>query len=194
MGRVFCGAYSGNYGLFVIFTETVLKGAFLIDLEKLEDSRGFFARTWCQREFEAHGIAFRQVQCNLSYNKEKGILRGMHLQSSPHEEAKLLCCIKGAIFDVIIDLRPASPTFTQHVSAVLSAENRRMMYLPGGFAHGFQTLQDDTEIFYQMSEWYAPEYARGVRWNDPAFRIQWPDHARLISDRDQSYPDFIMPT
>ncbi len=177
----------------MIFTETTLKGAFLIDLEKLEDSRGFFARTWCQREFETHGIAFRQVQCNVSYNKEKGILRGMHFQSSPHEEAKLIWCIKGAIFDVIIDLRPGSPTFSQHITAVLTAENRRMIYVPEGFAHGFQTLRDDTEIFYQMSERYAPEYAKGVRWNDPAFGIQWPVDERLISDRDQSYSDFIIP-
>jgi len=177
----------------VIFTETTLKGAFLIDLEKLEDSRGFFARTWCQREFETHGITFRQVQCNVSYNKKKGVLRGMHFQSAPHEEAKLLCCTRGAIFDVIIDLRPASPTFSQHISAVLTAENRRMIYVPEGFAHGFQTLQDDTEIFYQMSERYAPEYAKGVRWNDPAFGIQWPEDEQLISDRDQSYLDFIIP-
>lgn len=175
------------------FKETTLIGAFLIDPEKFEDSRGFFARTWCQREFEAHGIAFRQVQCNVSYNKKKGILRGMHFQSAPHEEAKLICCTKGAIFDVIIDLRPGSPTFSQHITAVLTAENHRMIYVPEGFAHGFQTLQDDTEIFYQMSEWYAPEYAKGVRWNDPAFGIQWPDDERLISDRDQNYPDFIIP-
>ncbi|MCZ6800222.1 MAG: dTDP-4-dehydrorhamnose 3,5-epimerase [Nitrospirae bacterium] len=177
----------------MIFTETTLKGAFLIDLEKLEDSRGFFARTWCQREFETHGINFKLVQCNVSYNKGKGILRGMHFQSSPHEEAKLICCIKGAIFDVIIDLRPGSPTFSQHITAVLTAENRRMIYVPEGFAHGFQTLQDDTEIFYQMSEYYAPEYAKGVRWSDPVFGIQWPDDERVISDRDQSYPDFIIP-
>ena len=177
----------------MIFTETTLKGAFLIDLEKLEDSRGFFARTWCQHEFEAHGINCQLLQCNLSYNKKKGILRGMHFQSSPHEEAKLIWCIKGAIFDVIIDLRPGSPTFSQHITAVLTAENRRMIYVPRGFAHGFQTLQDDTEIFYQMSEYYAPEYAKGVRWNDPVFGIQWPDDERVISGRDQSYQDFIIP-
>jgi dTDP-4-dehydrorhamnose 3,5-epimerase len=176
----------------VIFTETPLKGAFLVDLQKLEDSRGFFARIWCQRESEKYGINFKSVQCNISYNKEKGILRGMHFQSPPHEEAKLVCCIKGEIFDVIVDLRPDSPTFLQHVSAVLTAENHRMFYIPEGFAHGFQALQDDTEVFYQMSEFYAPECAKGVRWNDPAFGIQWPDDKRLISDRDQSYQDFVV--
>ena len=172
----------------------LLKDAFLIDLEKREDSRGFFARTWCKREFEAHGINCQLVQCNLSYNTKKGILRGMHFQSSPREEAKVICCVQGAIFDVIIDLRSGSPTFSQHISVVLTAENRRMIYVPGGFAHGFQTLQDDTEIFYQMSEYYAPEFATGVRWNDPAFGIEWPADERLISDRDQSYPDFVIST
>ena len=175
----------------MIFTETNLKGAFLIDLEKVEDSRGFFARTWCHREFETHGIAFRQVQCNVSYNKKKGVLRGMHFQTSPHEEAKLVCCIKGEVFDVIVDLRPGSPTFLQHVSAVLSAENHRMIYIPEGFAHGFQTLQDDTEVFYQMSEFYAPQSSIGVRWNDPSFGIQWPVEDLIISKRDQEYPDFM---
>jgi dTDP-4-dehydrorhamnose 3,5-epimerase len=176
----------------VIFTATPLQGAFLIDLERHEDSRGFFARTWCQRECEKYGINFKPVQCNLSFNKKKGILRGMHFQSPPHEEAKLVSCIKGEIFDVIVDLRPDSPTFLQHVSAVLTAENHRMIYIPEGFAHGFQALQDDTEVFYQMSEYYDPEYAKGVRWNDPAFGIQWPDDERLISERDQSYQDFVV--
>ncbi len=176
----------------MIFTETLLKGAFLIDPEKIKDTRGFFARTWCRREFEKHGIFFRPVQCNVSYNKKKGVLRGMHYQAAPHPEAKLIWCIKGAIHDVIIDLRPMSPTITQHVSVVLTAENRRMLYIPEGFAHGFQTLENESEIFYQMSEFYAPEYAKGVRWNDPAFEIQWPTDERLISDRDQSFPDFIL--
>ena len=175
------------------FLETPLKGAFLIDPEKLEDARGFFARTWCQWEFERHGISFKPVQCNVSYNKKKGVLRGMHYQAAPHQEAKLIWCIKGAIHDVIIDLRPMSPTITQHLSVVLTAENRRMLYIPEGLAHGFQTLEDESEVFYQMSEFYAPEYAKGVRWNDPAFGIQWPTDERLISDRDQSYPDFIFP-
>lgn len=176
----------------MIFTESQLHGAFLIDPEKIEDSRGFFARTWCRREFERHGISFQPVQCNVSFNENKGVLRGMHYQAVPHQEAKLIWCIKGAIHDVIIDLRPLSPTFTQHVAVVLSAENRRMFYIPEGFAHGFQTLQNESEIFYQMSEFYAPEFAKGVRWNDPLFGIQWPMDERIISDRDQSYPDFIL--
>ncbi|MFZ1747202.1 MAG: dTDP-4-dehydrorhamnose 3,5-epimerase [Nitrospirales bacterium] len=176
----------------MIFTESQLKGAFLIDPEKIEDSRGFFARTWCRREFERHGISFQPVQCNVSFNENKGVLRGMHYQAAPHQEAKLIWCIKGAIHDVIIDLRPLSPTFTQHVAVALSEENRRMLYIPEGFAHGFQTLQNESEVFYQMSEFYAPEFAKGVRWNDPLFGIQWPMDERIISDRDQSYPDFIL--
>ena len=176
----------------MIFTETRLKGSFLVDLEKLEDSRGFFARTWCQRECEKFGINFTPVQCNISYNKTKGTLRGMHFQSTPHEEAKLVSCIKGGIFDVIIDLRSGSPTFLQHITAVLTAENYRMLYIPKGFAHGFQTLQNDTEVFYQMSEFYTSEYSQGVRWNDPAFGIKWPDDVRLVSDRDQRYQDFVL--
>lgn len=174
------------------FTETSLKGAFLIDPEKIEDPRGFFARTWCQRDFERHGISFQPVQSNMSHNKYKGILRGMHYQSAPHEEAKLVWCINGAIHDVIIDLRPLSPTFMQHLSVVLSAENRRILFIPEGFANGFQTLQNESDVFYQMSEFYAPEFAKGVRWNDPAFGIQWPTDERLISDRDQSFPNFIL--
>lgn len=130
----------------MIFTETTLKGAFLIDPERVEDNRGFLARTWCQREFETHGINFRPVQCNISYNKKRGTLRGMHYQSAPHEEAKLVRCTAGAICDVIIDLRPASPTFAQHITVVLSAENRRMLFIPTAFAHGFQTLEDHTEV------------------------------------------------
>ena len=192
MGRGIRGPYPGGKGLSVIFTETLLKGAFLIDPEKIEDSRGFFARTWCQREFERNGISFRPVQCNVSFNKKRGTLRGMHYQASPHQEAKLIWCFKGAIHDVIIDLRPKSPTITQHISVVLTAENCRMLYIPEGLAHGFQTLEDESGIFYQMSEFYAPEYANGVRWNDPAFGIKWPSDERLISDRDQSYPDFTL--
>jgi dTDP-4-dehydrorhamnose 3,5-epimerase len=131
------------------------------------------------------------VQCNISFNKRKGTLRGMHFQASPYEEAKLIRCTRGAVFDVIIDLRSGSATFKQHVSVVLSAENGRMLYVPKGFAHGFQTLEDNAEVFYQMSEFYAPEHARGVRWNDPAFGIEWPADERIIIRRDESYPDFI---
>jgi dTDP-4-dehydrorhamnose 3,5-epimerase len=175
----------------VIFLETKLRGAFLIEPEKLEDSRGFFARTWCQREFAARRLNPRLVQCNISFNRKKGTLRGMHYQAAPYEEARLVRCLAGAIYDVIIDLRPESPTFKQHLAMVLKAQGHKMLYIPEGFAHGFQTLEDNTEVFYQMSEFYAPEYTRGVRWNDPAFSIQWPSAERIISQRDQHYPDFI---
>ena len=176
----------------MIFVETRLKGAFVIEPERLEDERGFFARTWCQREFEAYGLNPRLVQCNISFNKEAGTLRGMHYQAAPYEEAKLVRCTQGAIHDVIIDLRPESPTFKQHTAVVLTAQNRKMLYVPEGFAHGFLTLEDHTEVFYQMSEFYAPEYARGVRWNDPVFNIQWPTAVQVISDRDRNYSDFTL--
>jgi dTDP-4-dehydrorhamnose 3,5-epimerase len=173
----------------VIFTETQLKGAFTIELERIEDERGFFARTWCQHEAEAVGLKPRWVQCNLSFNRVKGTLRGMHYQAAPHAEAKLIRCTMGAIYDVIIDLRPESATCQQHIGIVLTAQNREMLYVPEGFAHGFLTLEDNTEVFYQMSEFYAPECARGVRWNDPAFGIQWPADVQVISDRDRSFAD-----
>ena len=175
----------------MVFTATKLAGAFIIDLERHEDQRGFFARTWCQREFEARRLNPRLVQCNISFNKKKGTLRGIHFQSPPHEEAKLVRCTMGAIHDVILDLRPHSPTFKEHVAVVLSAENRTMIYVPEGVAHGFQTLEDHTEVFYQMSEFDAPGSELGVRWDDPAFGIQWPVAERTISERDRSYPDFV---
>jgi len=175
----------------VIFTETKLKGAFIIDPERLEDERGFFARTWCQREFEAHGlICPHWAQCNISFNHKKGTLRGMHYQVPPHEEVKLVRCTMGAIYDVVIDLRPKSQTFVQYIAVELSAQNRKILYIPEGFAHGFQTLEDNTEVSYQMSASYAPDYARGVRWNDPALNIQWPYAERIVSARDNNYPDF----
>lgn len=177
----------------MIFSETQLKDAFLLEPERTEDERGLFARTWCQREVESHGLNPRVVQCNISFNKAGGTLRGMHYQAAPYEEAKLVRCTRGAIYDVIIDLRPESPTFMQHAAFTLTAENRHMLYVPEGFAHGFQTLEDTTEVFYQMSQFYAPDYARGVRWNDPAFGIQWPPGDRKISKRDQSYGDFVPP-
>ena len=175
----------------MIFKETRLKGAYIIEIEPLEDERGFFARSFCQKEFEEHGLNPCIVQCNISYNKERGTLRGMHYQVAPYEEAKLVSCVRGAIYDVIIDLRPNSPTCSQWLAAELSSENNNMIYVPEGFAHGFQTLKDDTVVFYQMSEFYHPECARGVRWDDPAFGVVWPDGVRFISDRDQQYPDFI---
>jgi dTDP-4-dehydrorhamnose 3,5-epimerase len=175
----------------MIFLETKLKGAYVVEPQRLEDERGFFARVWCQREAEAHGIQTHWVQCNISFNTLTGTLRGMHYQVAPHEEAKLIRCTMGAAYDAIIDLRPESPTFRQHVTTVLSALNRRMLYVPQGFAHGFLTLEDNTEVHYQMSELYVAECARGVRWNDPAFGIQWPAEARVISERDRNHPDFV---
>jgi len=176
----------------MVFTETKLKGVVTIEPELQEDERGFFARTFDQKEFEARGLNPRVVQCNISFNKKKGTLRGMHYQIAPYQEAKLVCCTKGAIYDVIIDLRKASPTLRQWVAVKLTAENRRMLYIPEGFAHGFQTLEDNTEVFYQISEFYHPEASRGVRWNDPAFRIVWPNDITVVSDRDREYPDFAL--
>ena len=175
----------------MIFKETKLKGAYIIELEPLEDERGFFARSFCQKEFEEHGLNPRIVQCNISYNKKKGTLRGMHYQVFPHEEAKLVSCIRGAIYDVIIDLQPNSLTYCQWFAVELSTENYKMLYVPEGFAHGFQTLEDNTVVFYQMSEFYHPECARGVRWDDGAFGVEWPMDELILSDKDGAYKDFI---
>jgi dTDP-4-dehydrorhamnose 3,5-epimerase len=175
----------------VIFTKTPLGGAFLIDLEPVGDERGFFARSFCRREFEAHGLNPDIAQCNVSLNRHRGTLRGMHWQDAPHQEAKLVRCTRGAIHDVIIDLRQGSPTFAAHFSTDLTAVDRRMLYVPEGFAHGFLTLEDDTEVFYQMSEFFAPESARGVRYDDPAFGIRWPIEILVVSDRDRSHPDWV---
>lgn len=176
----------------MIFSQTKLEGAYLIQIQRHEDERGFFARTWCQREFEEHGLNPRLVQCNLSYNHKKGTLRGMHYQDAPYQEAKLVSCISGALYDVIIDIRPGSPTFGKYLGVELSAQTHEMLFIPEGFAHGFLTLADETQVFYQMSEFYAPEYARGFRWNDPAFKVEWPEEVRVISPRDAGYPDFVM--
>ena len=172
------------------FTETKLGGVFVVELEALEDERGFFARSWCAREFEAQGLQRHFVQSNISFNKKKGTLRGMHYQADPRQEVKLVRCTRGAIYDVVIDLRPDSPTFTKWISITLTEDNHMSAYIPEGFAHGFQSLEDCTEVFYQMSEFFAPECARGVRWNDPAFGIKWPPGERTISKKDQEYPDF----
>lgn len=174
----------------MLFTETCLKGAFLIEPERHEDERGFFARTWCRHEFAAHGLNAELVQCNVSYNRRKGTLRGMHYQRAPYAEAKLVRCTRGAIYDVIIDLRPDSPTRLQWLAVRLTAEDGRMLTIPEGFAHGFQTLEDDTEVFYQMSAFYAPEAAAGIRWNDPYFGISWPLADPILSEKDRAYPDF----
>jgi len=172
----------------VIFTETPLQGAYVIDLERREDERGFFARSWCQEEFAQHGLEMRLAQCNISYNAHKGTLRGMHYQAEPYPEAKVVRCTMGAIYDVIIDLRPNSGTFKQWFSVELTAANRRALFIPIGSAHGFQTLVDNTEVFYQMSESFHPECARGVRWDDPAFGIEWPICPPLfISAQDTTY-------
>jgi dTDP-4-dehydrorhamnose 3,5-epimerase len=174
----------------VIFKETKLKGAYVIKPERLEDERGFFARIFCQEEFERHGLNPRIVQCSISFNKQKATLRGMHYQAAPYEEAKLVSCVRGAIYDVIIDLRPDSSAYCQWFGVELSAENRDMLYVPEGFAHGFQTLVDDTVVLYQISEFYRPESAHGVRWDDPAFGIKWPLPNSAISKKDINYADF----
>ena len=174
----------------MVFTETGLSGAFIVDVERHIDERGFFARSWCNREFDQRGLNPSVVQCNVSGNKVKGTLRGMHYQVAPHAEVKLVRCTKGAIYDVIVDLRASSPTFLRHVGVELTADNHRALYIPEGFAHGFMTLQDDSEVFYQMSALYEPSAARGVRWNDPIFGIAWPLPVSVISTRDREYPDF----
>ena len=156
----------------------------------MTDERGFFARSWCEREFRSHGLDPRIAQCNISYNREKGTLRGMHYQAPPFEEVKSVRCTRGAIHDVIIDLRRDSKSFGKHFGVTLTAENRTMLYIPKGFAHGFLTLEDDTEIYYQMSEFYAPDFARGIRWNDPAFGIRWPGEVRVLSEKDRTHQDF----
>lgn len=174
----------------MIFTETKLKGAFVIELEKFEDERGFFALSWSAAAFAAHGLQGNFVEGNISFNQKKGTLRGMHYQQEPHGQAKLVRCTRGAIYDVIVDLRPASRTFKQWVCAVLTAANYRALYVPADFAHGFQTLEDNSEVWYQMSSPYVPGSGRGVRWNDPAFGIEWPEDIRTIIARDREYPDF----
>jgi dTDP-4-dehydrorhamnose 3,5-epimerase len=174
----------------MIFKPLYLAGAYVIELEGFQDKRGFFARAWSDQEFEAQGLVGKFVESNVSFSKKKGTLRGMHFQSSPFEQVKLVRCTAGSIYDVIIDLRKDSPTYKQHVGVELTAENRVMLYVPGEFAHGFQTLKDDTEVFYMVSNYYAPESAGGIRWDDPVFNIVWPEAERTLLDRDLSYPDF----
>jgi dTDP-4-dehydrorhamnose 3,5-epimerase len=174
----------------MIFRETRLPEIFEIHLEPNCDERGFFARTWCEKEFKKHGLNPAVKQCSVSFNAKKGTLRGIHLQAGPFGEAKVVRCTSGAIYDVVIDLRPTSTTFRKWIGVTLTAANRRMLYIPEGCAHGFMTLQDNTEVFYQMSEFYHPESARGVRWNDSAFQIAWPEKVEVISERDRTYPDF----
>jgi dTDP-4-dehydrorhamnose 3,5-epimerase len=166
-----------------------LSGAYLIELDLVRDERGFFARTWCAEEFQQLGLKSKLAQCSISSNKSRGTLRGMHFQAEPYAETKLIRCSSGAIYDVIVDLRPHSPTYCKWFAAELTSANHKMLYVPEGFAHGFQTLVDNTELFYQISETYQAEYARGVRWNDPIFGIEWPISNPIISARDSAYAD-----
>ena len=172
----------------MIFVETKLAGAYIIEPERQADERGFFARTFCSDAFAERGLATDFPQCNISFNAERGTLRGMHYQEPPHAEAKLVRCTMGAIHDVIVDLRPDSPTFKQWVAVELSAKSRWMLYIPEGFAHGFLTLTDSSEVFYQISERYRAASARGVRYDDPAFGIDWPGPVRVISEKDRNLP------
>jgi dTDP-4-dehydrorhamnose 3,5-epimerase len=169
------------------FLPTPLAGAYVIQLNQINDERGFFARSFCQDEFRAHGLSSAIAQCNVSWNHKRGTLRGMHYQARPHEEAKVVRCTRGSIWDVIVDLREDSPTRWRWHAETLSEENRHALYVPEGFAHGFQTLADNSEVLYQMSEFYHPELARGVRWDDPKFGISWPIRNPVMSDRDRSY-------
>jgi len=173
----------------MIFTETKIKGAFIIDPELLIDERGFFARSFCKEEFQNHGLETNIVQCNISYNKKKGTLRGMHYQVPPFEEAKIVSCFKGSIYDVIVDLRRESPTYKKWVAAELSEKNFKMVYVPRGCSHGFQTLDDNSIVYYQMTEYFHPECARGLRWDNPSIGIVWPVSQMVISERDKNYQD-----
>ena len=178
----------------MIFVPTPLAGAFVVDPQRHRDERGFFARTWCRREFESQGLNTDVVQCSSSRTSQRGTLRGMHYQASPYSEVKLVRCTRGAIWDVIIDLRPDSPTYCQHFGIELTESSGRALYIPEGFAHGFVTLADDSEVFYQMSNYYEPSASRGVRWNDPAFGIPWPVANPILHSRDGEYPDFVRET
>lgn len=190
MGRPVCYPYPARRGLKLRFNPTILNGAYIIDIEPIADERGFFARSWCQHEFSRQGLNSQLMQCNISFNKARGTLRGLHYQETPYGEAKLIRCSAGAIYDVIVDLRRISPSYGQWFSVELTAANHRMLYVPEGIAHGFQSLEEGTEVFYQMSQAYHEECARGIRWNDPAFKVSWPLPNPILSKRDESYPDF----
>lgn len=171
------------------FTEADIAGAYLIDLERHGDDRGFFARVFCEEEVAAHGLTAEMVQINTSYSADAGTLRGLHYQAAPHEEAKLMRCVRGSIYDVVADMRPDSPTYLQWMGVRLTADNRRMVYVPEGCAHGFLTLEADTEVIYPVSAFYAPEAERGVRYDDPALGIDWPADVRVVSEKDRAWPD-----
>jgi len=189
MGREICNSHTRGENT-LIFIETKLKGSYIIDVEKASDERGFFARSWDKDIFEKKGLNGNLVQCNISFNTKKGTIRGMHYQEHPHQEAKLVRCTKGRIFEIMIDLRKNSKTFMQWESIELNSNEHSMLYVPEGFALGFQTLEDDTEIFYQMSQYYKPEFSRGIRWDDDAFRIVWPLKITVISKKDMSFSPF----
>ena len=172
------------------FIETLLKGACIVEIEQLTDDRGFFGRSWCRKEFEAHGLTAIVVQANVSFNHQKGTLRGMHYQIAPHREAKLIRCTRGAIYDVIIDLRPDSATYKNWIGVELTADEYKMLYVPENFAHGYQTLENHTEVTYQVTQYYTPGSEKGIRYNDPAFDIQWPLGVSTISDKDSTWPKF----
>jgi dTDP-4-dehydrorhamnose 3,5-epimerase len=174
----------------MIFNETKIKGAYVIDIKPIEDERGFFARGFCRKEFADHGMDIDILQTNISYNKYKGTLRGMHLQLAPYGEKKLVRCTRGAIYDVIVDLRSDSETFKQWLGLELTAKNYRMLLVPEGCAHGYLTLEDDTDTTYQVTQYYTGSHETGVRWNDPAFNIEWPVEPKIISERDRNHADF----
>lgn len=176
----------------MIFTETKLKGAYVIDVERRADPRGFFARAWCENEFDSHGISTRFVQSNIGFSHKKGTLRGMHFQTAPFQEVKLVRCTMGRVIDVAIDLRPDSPTYREWISVELSSDNRKMLFIPEGCAHGYITLVDDTELLYETSQFYASAHASGVLYNDPAFGVVWPASVRVISDADMNWPQFML--
>ena len=172
----------------MLIEELPLKDAYLVDIQKVTDERGYFARAWCQREFEEHGLTSNLVQANISFNYRKGTLRGLHYQVDPHKEAKLVRCTKGGIYDVLVDLRLNSTTYGKWFGIELSSENHRMLWIPEGFAHGYQTLEDDTEVFYHVTEFYTPESERGTRYDDPVFGITWPLEISVISEKDANWP------
>ena len=175
----------------MIFTQSALIGAYIIESEPLKDDRGFFSRSFCVDQYTEHGLNPHIAQCNISYNHIKGTVRGMHYQLAPHREVKVVRCTRGSIYDVIVDLRSDSATYKQWVGVELTADNGKQLYVPTGFAHGYQTLEDSSEVSYQVSEFYSPQSERGVRWNDPAFAISWPLKVRSISDKDMNHPEFL---
>ena len=189
MGRTICGTNTRGENFRMIFEELEFKGVFKIDLEKIEDSRGFFSRSWDQKEFEKHGLNSQLVQCNISFNKIRGTIRGLHFQKKPYEEAKFVQCIKGKVYEVFVDLRKNSETFLKWSGIELDSKKLTCIYVPEGFALGFQTLEDNTELSYQMSEWYKPEYSKGIIWNDKELRIKWPITMSIMSEKDLSLPN-----